>query len=304
MVMNALSVDVEEYYHAAIFRNGTSAAARRRPFESRVEASVDRLLALLSGTSGAGDVLRARRGGGGASVAGARHRRRGPRGRVPRRSARGRLTARRRASSAPTSGARRQQIEDLVGEPVIGYRAPNFSIGPDQSWAYRSWSRKASTTTRACIRFFTIGTASPRRAALPVRGLATTDRRACTEFPIGTARMLGVNLPIGGGGFFRLSPFALIRPRHPPRERPASSQPVMFYLHPWELDPDQPRPPMAWRHRFRHYVGVEKEATKLSQLLAQFRFGTARDVFRCVAIRSPSSGSADPDRPAQLSLRK
>ena len=58
-------------------------------------------------------------------------------------------------------------------------------------------------------------------------------------------------------------------------------QPVMFYFHPWELDPGQPRPPMAWRHRFRHYVGLETEAIKLALLLAQFTFGTARDVLEC-----------------------
>ena len=54
----------------------------------------------------------------------------------------------------------------------------------------------------------------------------------------------------------------------------------MFYLHPWELDPGQPRPPMPWRCRFRHYVGLAQEAAKLSRLLASFRFGTARDVLR------------------------
>ena len=57
----------------------------------------------------------------------------------------------------------------------------------------------------------------------------------------------------------------------------------MFYLHPWELDPGQPRPPMAWRYRFRLYVGVEKEAAKLSALLGRFQFGTAREVLQAQA---------------------
>ena len=101
-----------------------------------------------------------------------------------------------------------------------------------------------------------------------------------TEFPIGTARVLGVNLPIGGGGYFRLSPYELTR-RGIRHVNTAERQPVMFYLHPWELDPGQPRLPMARRHRFRHYVGLEHEAIKLSQLLAEFRFGTAREVLEC-----------------------
>jgi hypothetical protein len=86
-----------------------------------------------------------------------------------------------------------------------------------------------------------------------------------------------VNLPIGGGGYFRLYPFALTRMaiRH---VNAVEGRPVMFYLHPWELDAGQPRPVMAWRHRFRLYVGIEKQAAKLSALLAAFSFGTAREV--------------------------
>src|SRR5439155_24573638 len=79
------------------------------------------------------------------------------------------------------------------------------------------------------------------------------------------------------GGHCRLTTYELIR-RGIQRVNAREQKPVMFYIHPWELDPGQPRPPMAWRHRFRHYVGLEKEAAKLSRLLTQFRFGTAHDV--------------------------
>ena len=96
-----------------------------------------------------------------------------------------------------------------------------------------------------------------------------------TEFPIGTARVLGVNLPIGGGGYFRLSPYELTR-RGIRYVNTCDRQPVMFYIHPWEFDPGQPRLPMARHHQFRHYVGLEHEAGKLARLLAEFRFGTAR----------------------------
>ena len=96
------------------------------------------------------------------------------------------------------------------------------------------------------------------------------------EFPIGTARVLGLNLPIGGGGYFRLLPLAVTRfgiRRVNARDR----RPVMFYFHPWELDPEQPRPRMPWRHHYRHYVGMRREEAKLSQLLRDVRFGTAQD---------------------------
>jgi hypothetical protein len=96
--------------------------------------------------------------------------------------------------------------------------------------------------------------------------------------------VLGVNLPIGGGGYFRLSPYELIR-RGISHVNTCERQPVMFYFHPWELDPGQPRPPMAWRHRFRHYVGLETEAIKLALLLTQFTFGTARDVLEGRALQ-------------------
>jgi hypothetical protein len=64
------------------------------------------------------------------------------------------------------------------------------------------------------------------------------------------------------------------------RVNAVEGRPVMFYLHPWELDPGQPRPAMAWRYRFRHYVGLEQEAAKLSALLRRFRFGTALEVLQ------------------------
>ena len=93
---------------------------------------------------------------------------------------------------------------------------------------------------------------------------------------------------IGGGGFFRLSPFELVRRAiHHVNER--ERQPIMFYVHPWELDPGQPRPPMAWHHRFRHYVGIEREASKLACLLGHFSFGTAREVLQKRRIALPDS---------------
>ena len=132
---------------------------------------------------------------------------------------------------------------------------------------------------------------SPPNAPRFPYGIYRSGLAWLTEFPIGTARVLGVNLPIGGGGYFRLSPFELIR-RGIEYVNTHDRQPVMFYFHPWELDPGQPRPPMAWRHRFRHSVGLESAAIKMALLLAQFKFGTAREVLEAREYAADASERA------------
>jgi polysaccharide deacetylase family protein (PEP-CTERM system associated) len=281
MITNVLTVDVEEYYHAAIFRTGTRGLLPR-VFESRVEQSMDRLAALLQAhhTKATlfvlGEVAAAHPAMLRALAAeqhevachGDRH------DDVHRLSpAQFRLDIRRA----------KERIEDIIGQPVIGYRAPNFSIGREQTWAYEILAEEGFHYDSSLfpIHHDRYGQADGPRFPFEV----WRNGSAClTEFPIGTVRFLGQNLPIGGGGYFRLLPYDVIQ-RGIQRVNVRDYQPVMFYLHPWELDPEQPRPPMAWHHRFRHYVGVERVTGKLSQLLAQFRFGTARDVLEAPVCR-------------------
>ena len=288
-MLNAISVDVEEYFHAAIFRSGTRAAGRA-PFESRVERSVDLLLSILSlsGTKGTfftlGEIA-----AGHPSV-------------VRRISAEGHEIAchgdchddvcsmSRREFRADIRRAK-SRIEDLVGEPVIGYRAPNFSIRADQSWAYEILMEEGFRYDSSTFPILHDRYGHPSAPRFPY-GIWRSGLAWLTEFPISTARILGVNLPIGGGGYFRLSPFELIR-RGIRHVNTHDRQPVMFYFHPWELDPDQPRPPMAWRHRFRHYVGLETEALKLRLLLSLFNFGTARAVLERRESKVESFEAAD-----------
>jgi polysaccharide deacetylase family protein (PEP-CTERM system associated) len=276
MLVNVLSVDVEEYFHAAIFRSGTNSLAGGH-FETRVEQNVDRLLALLGEhhTKGTfftlGEVAATRPSvvrriaseGHELACHGDRHED------VHRQSPREFRADIRRAKG---------RIEDLIGDPVIGYRAPNFSIGRAQSWAYEILIEEGFVYDSSLYPILHDRYGRSDAPRFPYE-IWRNRSGGLTEFPVGTARLLGVNLPIGGGGFFRLSPFELIR-RGIQRVNAREQKPVMFYLHPWELDPGQPRPPMPWRCRFRHYVGLAKEAAKLSRLLASFRFGTARDVLR------------------------
>jgi polysaccharide deacetylase family protein (PEP-CTERM system associated) len=249
--------------------------ARARSFESRVERSVDRLLGLLSQHDAQGTFFVL-----GEIAANHPH--------VVRRIAalgheigchsdrHDNVSSLSPAAFRDDVRAAKQRIEDVIGLPILGYRAPNFSIGPRQHWAYEilgeaGFQYDSSVFPIAHDRYGQRD--APRFPYVAWRGGGAT----LLEFPIGTVRLLRVNVPIGGGGYFRLCPFSVTRAgiqRVNIRER----QPVMFYLHPWELDAQQPRPPMAWRHRFRHYVGVERQPMKLDYLLAHFAFGTARRV--------------------------
>jgi polysaccharide deacetylase family protein (PEP-CTERM system associated) len=281
MVVNALSVDVEEYFHAAIFRNGTHSLACRG-FESRVEANVDRLLTILRdrdtkatfftlgeiATTHPAVVRRIAAERHEIACHGDRHED------VYRQSPKEFRTDIRRAKS---------RLEDLIGDSVIGYRAPNFSIRRGHLWAYDVLLEEGFRYDSSMFPILHDRYGQPTAPRFPYE-VWRSPAGCLTEFPIGTARLFGVNLPIGGGGYFRLSPFELVR-RGIDYVNARERQPVMFYLHPWELDPDQPRPPMPWYLRFRHYVGLAEEAGKLSRLLAQFRFGTAREVLQTRACR-------------------
>ena len=285
MILNALSVDVEEHYHAAVFRNGTNTRVGRE-FDSRVVQNVERILSLLRhhhthatffvlGEVAAAHPSVVRR------AAAARHEIacHGDRHEDVHRQSPAEFRADVRRAKA--------RLEDLIGESVIGYRAPNFSIGRAQSWAYEILVEEGFRYDSSSYPILHDRYGQPGAPRFPY-DIWRNGSAGLVEFPIGTARLLGVNFPIGGGGYFRLSPLGLIRlgiERVNARER----QPVMFYLHPWELDPDQPRPPMAWHHRFRLYVGLEREAGKIARLLTQFRFGTARDVLRLGGRREPTT---------------
>jgi polysaccharide deacetylase family protein (PEP-CTERM system associated) len=273
-VRNALSIDVEEYYHALVFQDGTRTAGARA-WPSRVEDSVLRVLDLLDGTGvratffTLGEVAATHPGlvrriaGGGHEIACHGYRHVLVSGLTP------------ADFRADVSRAKRL-LEDVTGMAVLGYRAPNFSIGPSEDWAFdilldEGFRYDSSTYP---IRHDRYGDPRAHRFPGVVRG-ASGGR--LVEFPIGTARLLRVNLPIGGGGYFRLLPVGLVR-RAIRRVNTRERQPIMFYFHPWELDPDQPRPAMPWRHRARHYVGMRREHAKLTALLRAVRFTTARDV--------------------------
>jgi len=165
-------------------------------------------------------------------------------------------------------------LEDITGVPVLGYRAPSFSIGRDNEWAFDCLAEAGYRYSSSVypVRHDHYGVPdAPRFPYWP--------RDSLLEVPITTHRLLERNLPAGGGGYFRLLPYALsrwaIRRMHERDRRPA-----IFYFHPWEIDPDQPRVPgIDARTRFRHYVNLGRMERKLDRLLRDFRWDRVDRVF-------------------------
>ncbi len=165
-------------------------------------------------------------------------------------------------------------LEDLAGQPVLGYRAPSFSIGTGNLWAFDQLARAGYTYSSSIypIKHDHYGMPdSPRFAYRVGAGLM--------EVPITTVRVGQRNLPSTGGGWFRLMPYALSRwmlRRVNQQDREAA----IFYFHPWEIDPGQPRiPGIDAKTRFRHYVNLDRNEAKLRQLLQDFRWGRMDHIF-------------------------
>lgn len=170
----------------------------------------------------------------------------------------------------------KQLIEDLTGNAVLGYRAPSFSIGTKTLWALdvllKAGYRYSSSIYPISHDHYGIHDA-PRFAWYP------NGQDGLLELPISTVRLFNKNFPAGGGGFFRLYPYPLshwlIR-----RINQIDGQAGIFYFHPWELDPDQPvLQQLNFKTRFRHYVNLSKNESKLRELIRDFRWSRMDAVF-------------------------
>lgn len=161
-------------------------------------------------------------------------------------------------------------LEDILGEPVASYRAPSFSITKQSLWALdilleQGFSFDSSIYPTHHDRYGIPGTPlGPHRIERPGGTL--------WEFPPPVWRLMKYPLPIGGGGYFRLYPYALTR--RGLHAINAAGRPFAVYLHPWEFDPQQPRLRPGLSRAFRHYVGLRRTERRLVQLLKDFPFGT------------------------------
>ncbi|MGC3984908.1 MAG: DUF3473 domain-containing protein [Pseudorhodoferax sp.] len=168
----------------------------------------------------------------------------------------------------------KQILEDLGGVAVQGYRAPSFSIGTRNLWAFDCLQAAGYQYSSSIypIRHDHYGMPDAPRFAHPVR-------EGLLEIPVTTLRMLERNLPSSGGGYFRLLPYGLSRwmlRRVNAQDREAA----IFYFHPWEIDPEQPRVAgIDAKARFRHYVNIDRMEARLDRLMGDFKWGRMDEIF-------------------------
>jgi polysaccharide deacetylase family protein (PEP-CTERM system associated) len=271
-LINALTVDVEDYFQVSAFDHHVHRDAWER-MPSRVERNVDELLQLLG-------ERRARATFFTLGWVAQRHPQL-----IRRIVANGHELAshgfgHRRASdldhAAFSADIRRAKtlLEDVSGAAVIGYRAPSFSIDRRNLWAF-------DCIAAAGYRYSS--------SVYPVQhdhyGMPDAPRfpyRVCDgllEIPVTTTRLFGRNLPAGGGGYFRLAPYRMSRwaiARVNRREQ----RPAIFYFHPWEIDPGQPRVDgVGIKTRFRHYLNLHRTKARLTRLLSDFEWDRVDRVF-------------------------
>jgi polysaccharide deacetylase family protein (PEP-CTERM system associated) len=264
-IANAMTVDVEEYFQVSAFAD-TIVAKDWDSYESRVEACIDRLLELFA-AHGAhctfftlGWIAERHRtmirriveAGHELASHGYRHQR-----------------ATDQTPDQFRSDVRRAKsiLEDTGGAGVIGYRAASFSFDNSNGWAHEILCEDGYRYSSSIypVRHDHYGV--PDAPRFPYQPLGD-DR--IVEFPLSTVRLFNRNIPCAGGGYFRLLPYSVSRWALR-RLNDGEARPAVFYLHPWEIDPDQPRQAaLRLKTRFRHYVNLGRMERKLGRALSDF----------------------------------
>lgn len=274
-IINAMTIDVEEYFQVGAFetmidRNSWGA------IESRVERAMDSFFGLLDETGTKATlfflgciaeqhpslVRRAVSGGHEVASHGYDHKR---------------ATALSPEEFRADVTRTRKLLEDIGGRPVIGYRAPNFSIGSGNLWALDVLGEAGYRYSSSVYPVKHDHYGMPEAPRFAHR--AGEDGNGILEVPMTTIPFVGRNLPGAGGGFFRLLPYAYSRWAFA-RVNGRDGQPGIFYCHPWEFDPDQPRQHQASaRSKFRHYVNLSRMEGKVRRLLTDFSWGRMDEIF-------------------------
>jgi polysaccharide deacetylase family protein (PEP-CTERM system associated) len=166
-------------------------------------------------------------------------------------------------------------LEDITGSRVLGYRAASYSVVRDSLWALDILVELGFIYDSSIFPVHHDRYGIPGAERAPHR-LSTPRGQSIVEWPLATARIFGVRLPVAGGGYFRLLPYWVSHWGLTSINR-REQRPFIFYLHPWEIDPAQPRVSAGWLSQFRHYTNLEKCEERLRRLLGEFRFGTAKD---------------------------
>jgi polysaccharide deacetylase family protein (PEP-CTERM system associated) len=169
-------------------------------------------------------------------------------------------------------------LEQATGTAVVGFRAPTFSVMKETGWAVDVLADCGFEYDSSIfpVRHDRYGVPDAPRGPF----IAVGKEREILEIPPLTYRVAGLNLPVAGGGYFRLFPLLVMKAGLRQSARSPSPQVGMLYFHPWEFDPEQPRLPLSRLARWRTYVGVRQTTRRLAHLLAEFPFRRAMDVVR------------------------
>lgn len=307
VVVNGLSVDVEDYFQVSAFEDVVG-TGRWEAFERRVVPNTERLLTLFAqaGVHATFFVLgwvaerepqlvrRIAEQGHEIAAHGFWHR----------------LVYRQTREQFRDDVSRAKGVlESIVGRPVLGYRAPSFSITRSSLWALRVLDEEGYVYDASVfpIRHDRYGIPdAPRHPCSAVELSRRLDGQAAeepfpvdgeiVEIPASTVRLGSVNLPVSGGGYFRILPYAWTR-WSIRRVNGKEGRPVVFYLHPWEVDPLQPRIAASALSAFRHYRHLGQTETRLRRLLGEFRFDTIGTAF---LSRHEAAGATLPAAPGRV----
>ena len=263
---HVFSVDVEEYFQVLAFEQVVSRASWDT-LPSRVEESVGRLLELLARHSATATFftvgwLAERKPALVRRIAEAGH------------EIASHSWWHRRVTALPPEEFRRDVrrcrdlLENVTGRRVAGFRAPSFSIVPGLEWAFDVLIEEGYRYDSSVfpIRRREYGYPGAPPDAYEIRRPAGV----LLELPMATTVIAGVRVPAAGGGYLRHLPYSLTERAF--REHGARGASGMFYVHPWEIDEGQPRLPVSWLTRLRHYSGIPRTLPRLERLLSQFRF--------------------------------
>ena len=272
-IINAMTVDVEDYYQVSAFEPHV----RRdewHSYPSRVERNTDRILALFEAHNVKATfftlgmiaerfpALIRRIVGAGHELAshGFSH---------------VRVTQQQPHEFREDVLRTKRLLEDTAGLPVRGYRAASYSIGAGNLWALDVLAEAGHEYSSSIypIRHDLYGMPDAPRFAFRHKG------GSLLEIPVTTVEVLSQRLPCGGGGYFRLVPYAVSRWALR-RVKRQDAQPCVFYFHPWEIDPEQPRPTdFRLKTRFRHYLNLDRMERRLERLLRDFRWARMDEVY-------------------------
>jgi polysaccharide deacetylase family protein (PEP-CTERM system associated) len=274
MPPNALSIDVEDYFHVAALAPSIARASWQSR-EYRVAANVERLLALFAerGARATFFVLGwvaerspelVRR------IAGAGHE-------VASHGYSHDLIYNQTPEVFRDETLRsKHHLEDLLGKPVRGYRAASFSITSRSSWALDTLIDLGFEYDSSVFPIRHDRYGMPEVNPAPAR-LTAPSGRSIVEFPMSVAKWGNFKLPVSGGGYFRIFPYALTK-LGLNRINQVHGRPFVFYLHPWEIDTEQPRVKAGWLSTFRHYTNLDVCEARLSRLLGDFSFDSMENV--------------------------